>query len=387
MKLRMLHVQKLESLGILAGGIAHNFNNLLQAIGSHASILRDDSLSGKKSARAARSIELIADKGAMLCDRLLTYAGRAIRDNDVCDVNRIVRDTIEIVEAARTDSRISITLAPDELFIWGDAAQLGQVLINLLTNAADATSGSMAQIHVQTSIVDDATTMPDSLTLSNDQQYVLIEFSDNGCGISPDDLPQIFDPFYTTKEQGRGIGLAAIASIVRDHGGEIAINSDQRIGTTFYLALPLTEKRSNESDHPVSETDAIPGQRRLLVVDDDELVQTSTQLLLKSIGAEVTTADSGEEALILCAGQDIPFDCIVMNQTMSGLSGLETCQRLRSMQDEVPVVLTSGYSKVDLHPELTRVRFLAKPATRQQLASAVTDAGSDGSRLLQPQAH
>lgn len=382
MEARMLQVQKLESLGVLAGGIAHDFNNLLQAIRSYATIsgdshagASDSSVSSEPAGRAAiEQIEAIVDKGATMCNRLLAYAGRAVRRNDVCEINGIVRETAAIIQAARSDCRVKLDLSSSPLNVWGDATQLSQVIMNMLTNAADAIDADSGLITVGTSSGFGNSTLASGMELDADEQFAFIEVIDNGCGIDDDALMKLFDPFFTSKGKGRGIGLAAVAGIVKDHQGDISIRTKLSVGTTFVIAFPVTDRQAEVSPHQLPLPQESSEAEKILLVDDDALVRDSTRLLLEASGLSVTTAASGSEALELITGQELSFSCILLDQTMPGLSGIETCRRLREMGDNSPVVLMSGYSEVGLDDTVPAVRFLSKPCVRHDLLVAIADA-------------
>ncbi len=237
MEARMLQVQKLESLGVLAGGIAHDFNNLLHAIRSYAAVAGEVIPEKTEARTAIEQIEGVVDKGATMCNRLLAYAGRAVRCDDVCRINAIVTETAGIIQAARSDCHVTLRLSPRPLNVWGDATQLSQVVMNLLTNAADAIDGEHGEIEVCTTTGDHDCSLAGGMQLEDSGEYAFIEVNDNGCGIDDHFVMKIFDPFYTTKGKGRGIGLASVAGIVRDHQGDIAIRSERQIGTKFIVAL------------------------------------------------------------------------------------------------------------------------------------------------------
>jgi CheY-like chemotaxis protein len=315
----------------------------------------------------------VVDKGAMLCDRLLTYAGRSVRKNDVCHINAVVRETVQIIEAVRTDCTVTLHLVDDRLPVWGDAAQLSQVLMNLLTNAADSIDGADGQIEVHTSVGRHTSHPARALQLRADTDYAFILVRDNGCGIADEAQDRIFDPFYSSKGDGRGIGLAAVSGIVKDHLGDIAFHSEISAGTTFVVALPISAAQCQ----PVLTQGALlmPVTRhRVLVVDDDEMVRTSTKMLLETADIPVTTAVGGADALEIIEREGDVFGSVLIDQTMPGMSGLETCRQLRARGIPSPVILMSGYSAVTIDEELDQVTFLSKPCTRHELLQAVSDA-------------
>jgi len=250
--------------------------------------------------------------------------------------------------------------------------------MNLLTNAVDSLKSLRGTIEVSTQIVVAGGVLPKSLQLENDCDYAVIYVTDTGCGISESARARIFDPFYTTKGQGHGIGLAAVAGIVKDHSGDITFDSRLSVGTSFTVALPLTHV---EDDVPGLTNRTSPDVERLnvLLVDDDELVLTSMRMLLEAAGVLVTTSDCGSDALAIAEQRDSSFDVILLDQTMPGMSGLETCRMLRQRGVDSPVVLMSGFSEVNIDKSLDGVHFLGKPCSRTQLIDVLGNAtGSRG---------
>ena len=331
MEARMRHVQKLESLGLLAGGIAHDFNNLLQAIQGYTTLANDSLPPDSRSHAAISRIDQVVSKGAAMCDRLLAYAGRSVRREIVCDLNQLLTEAADIVRSGRPGCVVTVERSEQPLRVWGDAAQLSQVLINLLTNAADAVEGGSGEIYASTHIGRASKTIGDGLRLDDTQEYAFIQVSDNGCGIADDTKSKLFDPFFTTKGDGRGIGLAAVSGIVRSHQGDITFTSKLGTGTTFVVAIPLTQEPLEivDSDHEAPES--APGLR-VLAVDDDELVLNTTQLLLESANIDVTTASSGQNALDVIEQSGDSFHVVLLDQTMPGMSGLETCEECEHVE-------------------------------------------------------
>lgn len=374
MEARMLQVQKLESLGVLAGGIAHDFNNLLQAIRSYATVSGETGADATSNREAMQQIELIVDKGATMCSRLLAYAGRAVRRDSVCEINSIVRETSDIIQAARSDCHVTLELSEAPLNVWGDATQLSQVMMNLLTNASDAIDTEKGMITVRTCSGRSDMALSAGMDLEASVDYAFIEVIDDGCGIEDDALLKIFDPFYSSKGRGRGIGLAAVAGIVKDHQGDIGIRTRPSVGTTFVIAFPLTDRPAETTPRPAGDRQEAAENIRVLLVDDDALVRDSTRMLLEASGLSVTSVESGSDALELLTDGRQTFDCILLDQTMPGLSGVETCRQMRESGISSPVLLMSGYSEVGLDDDLPSVGFLSKPCVRSDLLAAISAA-------------
>lgn len=380
METRMHQVQKLESLGVLAGGIAHDFNNLLQAIQGYTTLAADSQPHGSTSREAIGRIDDVISKGSAMCDRLLAYAGRSVRSDAVCDLNQLVTEAVDIVRSARPECTVILDQTNQPLNVWGDLAQLSQVLINLLTNAADAIDAGRGEIRASTHVCHAGSDVGTGLELNPGDEYAVIKIRDNGCGIPDDAKPKLFDPFFTSKGDGRGIGLAAVSGIVKTHQGDITFSSEEGAGTTFVVAFPLT---SDTQEHPASseQRTELPSNLRILAVDDDELVLATTRLLLESAALNVTTANSGQQAVSLIEENGKPFDVVLLDQTMPGMSGLETCEVLRSRGVQAPFILMSGYCKIEDVAKLEQVTCLCKPYSRQELLDAISEASGHSMAL------
>lgn len=365
--------QKMESLGILASGLAHDFNNVLQAIRGYSAMAADSAVPESERHELIGRVDHVVANGAELCNRLLAYAGKSMRQNTVCDINRIVKDSVDIVQAARAERRITTRLADESLCIWGDPAQMIQVVLNLLTNAVDSMDESAGSIVVSTEKTANSALRETGLRPDTDSDCAMIHVTDEGCGIPSADGDRIFDPYFTTKGDGRGIGLAAVAGIVKSHSGDITFRSELNSGTTFTLALPITtaqvQRTPRTDDQPIS----LQG-RTVLLVDDDEQVRKSLSMMLETAGMVVVTAASGAECLQIIDERGDEIELILIDQTMPGTSGLETSGLLRERGCRRPVVLMSGYSEVAIDEEQHQVRFLAKPCSRRTLLRTVAEA-------------
>lgn len=367
---KMLQVQKLESLGLLAGGIAHDFNNLLSAIRGFATLARN-SMQDADAADFCR-IESIVDKGGMLCNRLLAYAGQAERKDGVCELHTIVRETVEIVGTGRADMPEFIIRVPDEpVRVWGDNAQLHQIVLNLLTNSADAIQNGKGRVETTIELASEEDAAKQKLELPTPGNYALLTVADNGEGMDDDAINKIFDPFYSTKGEGHGLGLAAVAGIVRGHGGDIVVESQLGIGTRVIVALPITlEPDTNVEAFPDQEY--VFNNETVLVVDDDDMVRVATTLLLESAKLNVLAVSSGEEAIEVFKKRGDVFFAILLDQTMPSMSGPETFSKLRALGANAPIIIMSGYSKSKLE-DTTNCWFLEKPFSRERLLRVVAE--------------
>ena len=368
LEIKLLQGQKLEGLGLLAGGVAHDFNNLLSAMRNHAALAR--SVVSEQSAVAdnIRVIESAIDHGSGMCDRLLAYAGQSPRENAVFDFGKVLLDTVSIVEATHSSvPSIKISLSDEPAWVWGDASQVSQVILNLLTNAVDAMGPSSSPIEIETEIVE-----------SGSKSRVQLRVIDHGRGISRESLPRIFDPFYSTKEKGRGLGLASVAGVIKDHHGELDVESELGVGTCFSISIPLTDRRPVERgvNGTVRQAAApsLEAHSMVLVVDDNELVRSSTKALLECSGFEVLPVAGGHEAIDAYKKYGDAISVVLLDQTMPVMNGLDTYKALRELGATADVVFMSGHSTLKFDDDLfEEVRFIRKPFTHDQLVSLLSE--------------
>jgi PAS domain S-box-containing protein len=377
---QMLHVQKLESLGVLAGGIAHDFNNLLVSVLGNAGL----ALSELETASPVRSrltdIELAAQRAAELTRQMLAYAGRGRFVVQRLNMSDVVDELVTLLRTvvART-AEIDVRLGEDLPDVEADASQLRQVVMNLVTNAADAIGGAPGRIEITTGRVFATCEYLAHSCIGQDiapGEFVFAEIADTGCGMDQKTLARIFDPFFTTKVTGRGLGLAAVLGIVRSHRGAIAVESSPGAGTRFRLLLPAVA--GAPSDRQISGTalKTSIASGTILVVDDDDGVRTVARLSLERAGFRVVAACDGEEGVALLQARGGEFDAVLLDMTMPRMSGAEACRLIKQLQPQLPIVLTSGYTEPDAG---TRFRddiagFLQKPFTPATLVRIIQDA-------------
>jgi len=348
MERRLLHAQKLESIGVLAGGIAHDFNNILAGIMGYADLAR---LRLPESEPAREDIEVIkkaAQRAADLTRQILAYSGKGKFIVEPVDLSRVVEDSKKILAmSVSKKARVTYSLTKDLPVIQADAAQMGQVVMNLVINASEALGEQDGVIAVSTNAL--PCNAKDLVGMGPGQDlpeglYVCLEVGDTGCGMDQQTLAKIFDPFFTTKFTGRGLGLAAVHGIIRGHKGAIQVSSEPGKGTTFRVLLPA----SGPANPAVpSEPAAISarGSGTVLVVDDEEVVRTLAERMIEQAGFSVLAASGGREAIRLFREHQHEVSCVLLDLTMPDLDGAETFVELRRIRADVRVVLSSGYSE------------------------------------------
>ena len=382
---QLLHSQKMDSIGTLAGGVAHDFNNLLTTILGYAELLKRELKGNESSSQKLLQIEKSANRAAELTGQLLAFSRRHPTVLHVFNVNDLVTETMDMIRST-VPASIDVRFAPGVEMpnVEADSTQIQQVLINLILNARDALSGS-GVITISTRL--GADTQAQSGAPTADVEYAILEVEDNGVGIPKDVLHRIFEPFYTTKEVGKGtgLGLAMVYGIIKKHNGFIEVTSALGEGTKFSAFLPVTAKQNGEDEYANGRGRRPMPQRKLvvMVVDDEPDLRNFCVTALGEVATEILTAANGVEAIeqFEKAGGAGKIDLVLMDLTMPRMSGPECFQRLRAMDPDLRVLISSGYSlDVDAENLLKgkATGFLPKPYDLNQLMESVERALSVG---------
>jgi two-component system cell cycle sensor histidine kinase/response regulator CckA len=361
-----LKTQKLESIGTLAGGIAHDFNNLLQGVFGYISLAKMNIDHKDKSLAMIEQAEKALHQSVSLTTQLLTFSkgGKPVRAP--ISLEPVIDSAVKFaLSGSRTHYRL--TLDPGLWLVDADAGQLGQVVQNIAMNADQAMpDGGCVEITGRNVPPADPD-LPQGLAR---RDHVMISIRDTGIGIPAQDLERIFDPYFTTKKRGSGLGLATSYSIVRNHDGRIFAHSEIDGGSTFTIYLPAATAAAT------AVTVAPQGARhaRILVMDDEDMIRNIAVELLSVLGHSVASADKGETAIAAFraareAGR--PFDLVILDLTIrGGMGGAETVRLLREIDPDVKAVASSGYSDdatLSDHRGLGFAAFLKKPYTIKQL--------------------
>ena len=372
---QMQQSQRLKSLGVLAGGIAHDFGNLLVGILGNAELLRSQLEPNSTARRYLDDILEASEQASQLTDQLLAYAGESKSRMETVSLGPLVLQMIQLMRASSPATcELREEIAEPACWIQADPTQVRQVVMNLIANAADSLEGHAGIVTVKTGLKPlGASPLEGGYVAGNPEPglYGSIEVSDTGCGIEPEDLDKIFDPFFSTKVEGHGLGLAAVLGIVGSHRGALRVESTPSRGTRFQVFLPLADRPDTVEASPAR---AEHGPGRALVVDDQDLVRTASARLLQSIGYSVSAARSGPEALETFSEQPSEFAFVLLDMTMPGMGGDEVFSKLRAIREDVPVIFMSGYSPRDLDSQLAderRVGRLRKPFRRDDLAREI----------------
>jgi len=351
MERRLLHSQKLESLGVLAGGIAHDFNNLLAAVVGNLDLALSD-LGTHTEAYLSVDLALKASqRAAELTRQMLAYSGRGAFAVESVDISTLVLDNTQLFDVSVGRNIALLTDVPSGLpAVQADRSQLQQVVMNLLTNASEAIGARNGIIQLRTGVVTlEECELRKSLVepRSAPGSFVFLSVKDNGCGMSVAVKERLFDPFYTTKRTGRGLGMAAVLGIVRGHHGALFVDSEVGQGTTIQVLFPAEALATSDGvsvvTAPVATTSGGFGAT-VLVVDDDAAVRSMAARLFRHLGCTPIEASGGREALKVFE-TDRQVDAIFMDLTMPDMGGLETLSELKRRATCPPVVLCSGFGE------------------------------------------
>jgi len=342
MEMQLHQAQKVEAIGTLAGGIAHDFNNLLMAIQGNTSLMLYNIDSFHPNYGALKNIEQQVRSGAKLTAQLLGYARKGKFEVKPISLKQLVEETGDTFGRTRKDITIHRELSEDLFAIEADQGQIEQVLLNLYVNAADAMPiGGDLTLKTVNATHEDMKKKPYDPKPGN---YVLLTVTDTGIGMEEKIQKRIFDPFFTTKEMGRGtgLGLASVYGIIKGHGGYIDVQSEKGRGTTFSIYLPASNQKAyKEIEKDIQITG---GTGTILLVDDEEMVLDVSAKMLKNLGYTVFTARSGNEAIETYEKNKDHIDMIILDMVMPQMGGGETYDRLKEIDPDVIVLLSSGYS-------------------------------------------
>ncbi|MFN7958915.1 MAG: transporter substrate-binding domain-containing protein [Holophagaceae bacterium] len=377
MEQQMQHVQKLESLGLLAGGIAHDFNNLLTAMLGHLNLAQSRLSPESPAHPSLDNLERIIHRTSELTRQMLAYSGKGRFLVQNRDLNQVIREMVHLLEVSISKKvALRLGLAGVPVPIRADAAQIQQVLMNLVTNAADAIGNQEGTIRITTAVTALDRAYLDQVFQGQELQpgtYAVMEVQDTGCGMSPEVLSRIFDPFFTTKPTGHGLGLSATLGILRGHHAGLRIYSEPGRGSTFKVLFPAAEGVADEEGPKPAAPVSLVGLR-VLLVDDEVMLRESTAEALQSLGVEVLLAGDGQEAVDQVTRQGATLDLVFMDLTMPRMDGREAFQQIRRLCPGLPVVLTSGYNEQESIQDFIGrglAGFLQKPYTLKALGETL----------------
>ncbi len=377
LELQMLQVQKLESLGVLAGGIAHDFNNILMAVIGHSELAQRRLPAESPALENLRQINLAASRAADLANQMLAYSGKGKFVVEALNLSQIITEMEHILSVSVSKKALlRYDLSDDLLSVEADATQLQQVIMNLVINASDAIGDESGTIAISTGMMDcDRSYLQESWLNDNlnPGRYVFIEVADTGCGIAPENVERIFEPFFSTKFTGRGLGMAAVLGIVRGHNGAIKIYTELNQGSTFKVllpasALPVRQQINQGKTAPLQESGSV------LLVDDEETVRNIGIEMLSEFGFKPLIAADGKEALEIFKQQHQQIRFVLMDLTMPRMNGEEAFREFRRIDPDVKVIICSGYNEQEVSQKFVGkglAGFLKKPYLFSELQEKI----------------
>ena len=374
---QLRQAQKLESIGILAGGVAHDFNNLLTGIIGSASLILNDLPPHHPARIRVEEICAASERAAGLTRQLLAYSGQGRFIVEPLDLSNLVRDMKDLLRLSVPKGiSLNFELAGRLPAIEADASQMQQIVMNLVINGSEAIAPSQGAIVVRTGARDlDAEYIRHTLAPGiQPGPYVFLEVQDNGSGMGEATLARVFEPFFTTKFTGRGLGLAAVSGIVRGHRGTIKVDTATGEGTTFKVLFPASEKAA-ERAAPAAESTTKQGSGTILVVDNEEVVRSVARAALERSGYSVLLAENGTQGIELFRGAAGKISLVLLDMTMPGLSGHDTFLGLRQIRPDIKVVLSSGYDEQEARQRFAGeglAGFIQKPYTFAALNEKVS---------------
>jgi PAS domain S-box-containing protein len=371
-------VKKMEAIGMLSGGVAHDLNNILSGLTSYPELLLMKIPEDSPLRRPLLTIKRTGEKAAAVVQDLLTLSRRGVALSEVVNLNDIVKDYLtspgyEKLKSNHPGARFTIRTAPDLQQVMGSPIHLFKTLMNLVSNAVEAMpDGGWVRVKTENRYLHAPIDGFDNIPSG---PYVVLSVSDTGVGISPDDISRIFEPFYTRKKMGRsgtGLGMSVVWATAKDHNGYIDINSQPDQGSTFELYFPVTKKKPT-SKHSTISIDQYRGNEKILIVDDIEEQREVASKILSDLGYRVTAVSSGEEAIEYMNTN--PVDLLVIDMILeNGINGLETYQRILDTHPGQKAIIVSGFSETDEVKKMQGLGagiYIKKPYTIEQLGRAV----------------
>jgi len=369
--------QKMEAVGQLAGGIAHDFNNLFSVIRGYAGLLAQDKSLSANATAAVREMDEAADRATTLTRQLLTFSRKQVMTPEYLQLNDVLGQTGQLLRRViREDIALEVEVAENVPEIRGDRAMLEQILLNLAVNARDAMPQG-GRLLIRSAAFEFSAADAAQRSGARAGRFAAFSVADTGTGITPEILPRLFEPFFTTRDVGKGtgLGLASTFGIVQQHGGWIEVESTPGLGATFRIFLPACSPPAVEAPRDTPDSPPSGRQETILVVEDETALRTAVRLALQCYGYRVVTATSGVDALTVWQEHAAEIDLLLTDMVMpDGISGPELATRLLSSKPNLKVIYSSGYSKeLAMREGLLddTLHFLPKPYTPVKLASAV----------------
>lgn len=371
----LYEAQRAESLGVVAGGIAHDFNNLLSAMLGQASLAKWKlDASHPALPHIEKNIDT-TERASQLTKQMLAYSGRGNFEKQVFDLNKLLVDNGDLLRVS-IPKQVALHVMPADgaLHIKADLAQVQQVVMNLMLNAAQAIEGGNGNIWIETRPVTLNGEQPFGTQILDGGHYVCCSVRDDGCGMSAEVQRRIFDPFFTTKQNGSGLGLAAVSGIVHGHGGGLRVTSKVGEGTMFELLLPLVMHQDTAHNTPLTSADAPTAGGTVLLIDDEQIIADAVCDILSLHDIKMLYAPCGEQGISCYEANSAEIDVVLLDLTMPGMSGTAVFHELRDIDPKLPIIISSGYTRDAAAQEIIdegSADFLPKPYNINDLIQAI----------------
>jgi signal transduction histidine kinase/ActR/RegA family two-component response regulator len=373
---QLQQVLKIQAIGTLAGGIAHDFNNILFPIVGYTELTMDEVPEDSAARKNLEEILKAAHRAKDLVQQILTFSRQSGQEREPIRVQYVIKEALKLLRATiPTTIEIEHHLEENCGAISGDATQIHQVIMNLCTNAYQAMQESGGKLEIGLTEVD--ITYADTIERVGLKpgKHLQLSVKDEGCGMEPAVMDRIFEPYYTTKLHGKGtgLGLAVIHGIVKNHGGDIIVDSQLGKGSTFYVFLPVIDEIDVQTKAPTFTT-AAKGSERILLVDDESQIIDMEQQMLEHLGYKVTSSTDSQRALELFTRNPEDFDLVITDMTMPHMTGDRLARRLLDIKPEIPVILCTGFNEAITEEKALSMgiqKFVMKPVVKNELASTI----------------
>ncbi|MFO7714979.1 response regulator [Desulfosarcina sp.] len=378
---RLQRAKKMESLGTMAGSIAHNFNNLLMVVSGNLELAKADLLESSTAAGNIQRAINASQRAADLSGMMLTYVGQLKKENVAVDLSEAVETVLKNMDESNLSNvALNLDLADPMPLVAADAGQMHQMISGFITNAIEALGKEKGQVRISTGSMHCGKAYLSTTYLKEEHpegMYAYVEVADTGCGMDAETLGKVFDPFFSTKFTGRGLGMAAVMGIVRSHNGAIKVSSTKDEGSVFTALFPIqgvSLRRGRPDRTPVETNNSV---KTVLLVDDETMVMEIGSQFLQRLGYTVRTASGGQEALAIFKRASDRIDCVLLDFTMPGMDGLETMQQIRKIRPDIRIIITSGYARQQIEDRFAHVAppdaFIQKPFEMKALKEKLHD--------------
>jgi len=378
LEVQLGQARKMEAIGTLAGGIAHDFNNILGIIMGNTELMMEDMEPSHPSLENLEKVMVASFRAKEMINQLLRFSRQKDSEQKPIELNTIILDSLKLLRASiPTNIEIQTEISETAYTVLGDTTQINQIMINLCTNAAHAMQASGGILLVKLNHVDLKNNVFSEHSDIQEGEYIQLIVADTGHGISTDTIERIFDPYFTTKEQGKGtgMGLAVVHGIVKKHGGDIQVFSEMGVGTEFHILLPTINAEEVASE--ATAIDSIPkGKERIMLVDDEEMIADMMTQMLKKLGYQVTGYTQSSSALDVFQKSPQNFDLLITDMTMPTLTGDLLAKEIKEIRSDIPVILCTGFSEQcsDRKRQDPNIQaIIMKPIGMQSLAETIRE--------------